>query len=163
MSIQFNADEILAVAEQIERNGETFYRSLAQRQADRSAAVVLVRLADMEQEHLRVFSGMRAGLSEEERKPVTFDPYDEGSLYLRVMADRSVFSPAADLSRKLSGQETADQALQMGIQAEKDSIVFYTGLKDVVPARLGRDRIEAIIREELGHLATLSEMLADLR
>jgi len=161
MSIRFSADEILAMAEQVERNGDRFYRLAAERQSDREAAGLFLRLAGMEQEHLQTFSDMRARLTEEERKPVTFDPYDESKLYLRAMADRNIFR-IANPAQKLSGQETTEQVLEIGIQAEKDSIVFYLGLKDLVPARLGLGRVEAVIKEEMGHLATLSEMLAEV-
>jgi hypothetical protein len=36
-------------------------------------------------------------------------------------------------------------------------------MKQVVPERLGRDRIDAIIREEMGHMSALSSELASLR
>jgi rubrerythrin len=162
MSIQFNADEILAVAEQVERNGDSFYRLAAEKQSERAAAEALLRLADMELGHLKVFSDMRAALSDEERKPVTFDPYDESAFYLKAMADRSIFDLTQDPTKKLAGGERAEDVLRIGIQAEKDSIVLYVGLKDLVPERLGRARIDAVIKEELSHFATLNEMLADL-
>jgi rubrerythrin len=160
MSIQYNADEALSIAEQVEKNGDRFYRAAAEKQTDRDAAATFLKLAEMEQGHLKVFSDMRAALSDEERRPVTFDPYDENSLYLRAAADRTIFDVTADLTKSLTGKETIGQVLAMGIAAEKDSIVFYTGMKDMVPARLGRDRIEAIIKEELSHFVTLSEMVA---
>lgn len=163
MSIQFNADEILSIAEQVERNGDRFYRTAAERQSDRETASLLVRLAEMEQGHLAIFSQMRSELTAQERKPVTFDPYDESKLYLRATADRSIFDVSADLAQRLTGQETTEHILEMGVQAEKDSIVYYLGMKDLVPARLGSDRVDAIIKEEMGHFATLSEMLAELR
>jgi len=163
MSIQYNAYEILSMAEQVERNGDRFYRLATDKQSDREAAAAFLRLAEMEQGHLKVFADMKAALSDGERKPVTFDPYDEDSLYLRAMADRNIFDVTADAAKKLTGKETMEQILTIGIAAEKDSIVFYSGLRDMVPARLGRDRIEKIIREELSHFATLSEMMADVR
>ena len=53
--------------------------------------------------------------------------------------------------------------LKAAIQAEKDSIVFYLGMKDVVPPTLGGDKVDKIIREERTHLTTLSRRLMDLR
>jgi len=161
MSIEFNVDEVLAVAEQIERNGDRFYRLAAERQLNSQAARILVGLADMEQGHLKTFSEMRASLSEAERKPVTFDPYDESALYLNAMADRNVFDVTRDPTEKLAGADVSE-VLRLGIEVEKDSIVFYVGLKELVPERLGRERIDAITKEELNHFAKLSEMLADL-
>ncbi len=161
MSVEFNVDEVLAVAEQIERNGDRFYRLAAERQLNTRAARALVALADMEQGHLKTFTEMRAALSEAERKPVTFDPYDESALYLNAMADRSIFDVTRDPTEKLAGANVSE-VLSLGIEAEKDSIVFFVGLRELVPERLGRDRIDAIIREELNHFAKLSEMLSEL-
>ena len=161
MSIQFSADEILQMAQQIERNGIRFYRRAAQAQADSSSRRTLLKLADMEADHEKVFAGMRAGLSPEERAPITFDPDDELGLYLQAMADRRAFDMTADPAERLTGKETAAEVLRMGIQAEKDSIVFYLGMKEVVPARAGKSRVDEIIKEEMGHIATLTAMLAE--
>lgn len=47
--------------------------------------------------------------------------------------------------------------------AEKDSIVFYLGMKDVVPAHLGTQKPDDIIGEEMGHMGLLSKELIDLK
>ena len=44
------------------------------------------------------------------------------------------------------------EILKSAIEAEKDSIVFYLGMKEAIPQNLGRDRIEAIIKEEMEHI-----------
>jgi len=51
----------------------------------------------------------------------------------------------------------------MAIGLEKDSIVFYLGMKDAVPERLGRSRIDDIIREEMSHVYLLSREFETLR
>ncbi|MFY9705943.1 MAG: rubrerythrin, partial [Desulfobacterales bacterium] len=56
-----------------------------------------------------------------------------------------------------------EKILKAAIEAEKDSIVFYLGMKNAVPEKLGRDRIEAIIKEEMGHIRLLSRELAQLK
>jgi len=43
----------------------------------------------------------------------------------------------------------------MAIGQEKDSIVFYTGLREGISQTAGRDRIQAIIKEEMGHIGFL--------
>jgi rubrerythrin len=49
------------------------------------------------------------------------------------------------------------------ISREKESIVFYLGLKGLVPENLGRNKIYDIIREEMKHLRLLSNKLASLK
>jgi len=45
------------------------------------------------------------------------------------------------------------------IGAEKDSIVFYLGIRDLVPEKYGKNRVDAIIKEEMGHIEALSRQL----
>lgn len=49
--------------------------------------------------------------------------------------------------------------LKDAITTEKDSIVFYLGMREAVPEHLGRSRLDAVIQEEMGHLRLLSKEL----
>lgn len=159
MSITFNAFEIFEMAEQIERNGVKFYRKAAQSISEQEVRQTLVGLADMEAEHEETFAGMRKALSDEDRELRVFDPENEVALYLQAMASGHVFDLKKDPGEQLAGTETVEDILKLAIDAEKDSIVFYLGLKDFVPVRAGKDRVEAIIKEEMGHIAVLNRGL----
>lgn len=161
MLIPFNADEIFEMAEQIERNGAKFYRAATEKFP--AAREVLLDLAAMEDDHEKTFTAMRAELSQPEQAPVIFDPDSEAQMYLRIMADGHVFNVKADPVEQLAEKETPEDVLEMAIGLEKDSIVFYTGLKECVSRKAGRDKVEAIIKEELGHIATLNEKLEALK
>jgi len=163
MSITFNAFEIFEMAEQIERNGVKFYRKAAQSIADQKVHQMLLSLADMEAEHEETFAGMRKQLSDEERELRVFDPENEMALYLQAMANGHVFDLKKDPSEQLTGTETVEDILKFAIEAEKDSIVFYLGLKDFVPAKAGKHQVEAIIKEEMGHIAVLNRGLPALK
>lgn len=157
MSFVFNADEIFALAEQIEKNGAQFYRKSAQQVKDSTAKVLLLEFASMEDEHLKTFSGMRSALSEAEKKAMTFDPANEAALYLNSLANTKVFFEKKVDASTLQGIFTA------ALAAEKDSIVFYLGMKDLVPAGVGRDKIQDIIQEEMRHIRILGDKLAALK
>jgi rubrerythrin len=159
MSIRYSADEVFEMAEQIERNGGAFYRRAAELASDASTSGMLLELAGMEDDHLKTFAGMRRDLSAEERKSMVFDPDDELNLYLRAMADQHVFDVKADPSARLSAGQAANEVLGIAIGLEKDSIVFYLGLKELVPERFGKERLDGIIQEEFGHISTLSEKM----
>ena len=161
MSFEFNADEILAMAEQIEGNGARFYRRAARLVNDVSVSSLLQELASWEDVHQKVFASMRDTLKEGDRQPTAFDPEDETSLYLHAMADGHVFNVSVDPANKLTGEESAKDILQLAIGQEKDSIVFYLGLKDMVPEVMGKEKIDEIIREEMRHIGYLNkEMVA---
>lgn len=162
MGVTFNADEIFAVAEQIERNGAKFYRKAAGSAAGEAAKKKLINLAVMEDGHEKVFAAMRTELPAKERFPASFDPDGEAALYLQALADGKVFDVKADPSETLKGNETLTEILKIAIGLENDSIVFYLAIKDLVGEALGRGRIDEIIKEELGHVAMLSNELAVL-
>ena len=161
MSITFNAFEILEMAEQIERNGIKFYRKAAQQASEQNIRRMFLNLADMEAEHEEVFARMKKQLSAESRELKVFDPENEVVLYLQAMADGHVFDPQKNPAELLTGNETVQDVLKLAINAEKDSIVFYLGLKDFVAA--GKDKIEAIIKAEMGHIAILNRTFAALK
>jgi rubrerythrin len=162
MSFEFNADEILEMAEHIERNGARFYRKAAELVKDAAISTLLQDLAAWEDGHERAFASMRADLVHQEREPRVFDPEHETSMYLRAMADGHVFDAKVDPADTLTGKESAEDILRMAIGQEKDSIVFYTGLKEMISQTAGRERIEAIIKEEMGHIGFLNREIAAL-
>ena len=153
MSYDFNADEIFEMAEQIERNGASFYRKSAELIADPAEKKLLLDLAAMEDEHEKIFADLRASLSEKEKVATVFDPEGEISLYLRALADTRVF-----FEKKIDTSSIED-IFKEAILAEKDSIVFYMGMKEMVPENLGKAKIDAIIKEEMIHIKLLSKAL----
>lgn len=167
MSYDFSADEIFEMAEQIERNGARFYRKMAEKISDKSIGELLLDFAAMEDDHERVFASMRADLSDKEREPNVFDPGDEAALYLRALADLRVFNEKAEdgfvLPEDLSESEKGIKVFREAIKQEKDSIVFYLGMKGLVPENLGRENIDSIIKEEMKHIRLLSNKLASLK
>jgi len=157
MSIDFNADEVFEIAEQIERNGVKFYKSAAENIQDADKKKLLTDLAEMEVEHEQTFKALRSKLSLDEKVQTTFDPNGDSERYLRALADTRVF-----YEKEVTGSSMKD-ILKTAITAEKDSIVFYLGMKDVVPAHLGQDKLDDIIKEEMGHIRLLSKELLELK
>jgi rubrerythrin len=153
MSYDFNAEEIFLMAEQIERNGAKFYRGAAESIGDQESKDLLLGLAGMEDEHLKTFQTMRSELTEKDMQTTVFDPAGEAVLYLKALADTRVFFEKEIDITSMKGILTA------AIAAEKDSIVFYLGMKEAVPDKLGKQRIDAIIKEEMHHIQILSKEL----
>lgn len=157
MSYDFNADNIFEIAEQLERNGAAFYRDAAASVTDTDVKEFLLEFAAMEDEHEKTFISLRKELSAAEKAPTVFDPNNESALYLKALADTRVFF------KKEIDTSTVEGIFKSAITAEKDSIVFYLGMKDLVPSTLGKDKMDIIIREEMGHIRVLSQKLAALK
>jgi rubrerythrin len=160
MSITFNADEIFEVAENIERDAAGFYRQAVKIAADKETKRMFLNLANMEDKHLATFQEMRKELTVEEKEGTVFDPENEAAMYLQAMARGHGWEGRKNLTENLTGGEKIEDILKAALEAERNSVVFYSALKELVPSRTGKDRVEAIIREELGHFAILDEQLA---
>jgi len=160
MGVLFSAGEVLQMAQQIERNGRRFYLRAAEGADDAGAKSLLLDLAAMEGTHERTFAAMSQELEEGESAVETYDPNDEATRYLQAAAGGHVFSAREDPLAWLGQHRPLPDVLERAMRMEKESIVFYTGLREVVPEAMGRERIDAIIREELQHLLQLGERLA---
>lgn len=157
MSYNFNAEEIFEMAEQIEKNGEVFYKAAAEGVSEQAHKDFLLELAAMEVEHGKTFAAMKDELNAAEKEGTVFDPSGEAPLYLKALADTRVFF------EKTTDTASMEAILKDAITAEKDSIVFYLGMKDLVSENLGRKRIGAIIKEEMDHIRLLSNKLSALK
>ena len=56
-----------------------------------------------------------------------------------------------------------EEIFKSALSAEKDSIVFYLGMKDVVPSHLGKDKLDGIIKEEMSHIRLISDKLLEFK
>jgi rubrerythrin len=157
MMYDFSADDIFEMAEQMERNGGKFYRNAAENVTAESAKKLLLELAAMEDDHEKIFADMRKELTASEKATTAFDPTGETALYLRALADTKVFF------EKEIDVKSMREILKSAIEAEKDAIVFYLGMQDAVPDKLGKDKMDVIIKEEMGHIRLLSKELVALK
>ncbi len=160
MSITFNADEIFEMAENIESDAAKFYRQAAKIAADKKTKQMFLDLANMEDNHLMIFQEMRKELIAGEKEETVFDPDNEAAMYLQTMARGHGWEGKKNLAESLTGKEKIEDILKIALEAEHNSVVFYSSLKELVPPRAGRNRVEDIIKEELGHIAILNEQLA---
>ena len=163
MSITFNVDEIFEMAEEIERNGAKFYREAAEKSKDNSVRIMFTELAAMEDGHQKIFANMRKELLQEMKEPTVFDPDNQVARYLQTMADFHGMEGKAAPTQKFTGKESLEDILKAALQAEKNSIAFYVGIKDLVPEKKGREKVQGIIIEEMTHVSTIGGKLQELK
>ena len=148
---------LLEMAERIESRGATFYRKAAKIHV--GARDLLMQIAEQEDMHFKSFEEMRKALTPSEKAD---DPYGEVEMYLSALVDDYDFDINQDPEKFFTGQESLDEIFRTAIGLEKDSIAFYLGLKELVPASMGGERIDAIVREEMKHIVWLSEKKKEL-
>ncbi len=163
MGYAFNLDEIFAMAEEIERNGARFYRRAADITEQPAAKKLFEELARWEDGHERLFQRLRADLvGAEAAIPTVFDPMGDAELYLQAMAEQHVFRRDLDIEAMVDGAAGPRGILELALEFERDSILFFLGMKEVVPAHLKPETVDRLISEEMGHVAYLSKQLAAL-
>jgi len=161
MTTQLTADDVLKVAEKMERDAARFYRRAAGTCDDPKLCKLYVELARWERQHVRVFADMREHLSEQNCEP---------GRYNLDLADRSVTELPLPLVFDDRGNRLADRidgwtkadVLRIAIRKEEDTISYYTGLKDFGLGHNDTQAIKAMIREEERHVRILTQSLEQM-
>jgi len=159
MAVFFSGSELLEIAMGIERNGMAFYQALADKTGNRDIKDIYTYLAGEEKKHLDTFQGMSGSLGQV-KPPETYG--DEYMLYLKSLVDNTVFTNVTEAKQKAAKVSNEIEALDTGIQAEKDSILFYTELQSLVRER-DRKVVLSVLDEEKNHLRQLSELKRGLK
>jgi len=150
----FAGSEIVEIGIQIERNGRDFYNALLKKSKNQEAKDIFKFLAGEEEKHIAVFENILK--KTEKLEPVGIDA-DQYYLYMNTLASEHVFTQkdkGEEVAREI---ESDKEAVSKGIAFEKDSIIFYEGMKKVVPE--GDHRIvDALILQEQDHLKQLTEL-----
>ncbi|NLE43967.1 MAG: ferritin family protein [Chloroflexi bacterium] len=152
----FTAAEALNMALEIETNGEVFYSAVAARQADPETKAVFEELAAQERVHHQVFSRMLGQVSPDVELPdADYEAYRE---YVQVALDGGLFAGKDKALRMAEEAETKASAVRSALGFEKDTLLFFYDLREMVPEK-EQDAITRIIREEKAHVRRLASML----
>ena len=154
MSISFSGSELIDVAISIERRGIAFYDIMAKSTDNPMARDVFQHLADMERQHIQIFQGM---LDEADKYQSSEAYAGEYAGYLQALVDSAVFTDEVIASEMASKTDSDIEALELAIGAERDSILFYYEMRDIMPQR-AHPTVTKIIAEEKSHLRQLSEL-----
>jgi rubrerythrin len=145
----FSGRRLIDIAIGIERRGITFYDVIAKSTENPEARVVFEGLVLMEREHIKIFEDI---LGEEGDQPV----FAEDSGYIDSLIEEAVFTDDAITSEMALQADSDVKAVELGIIAEKDSILFYYEMRDRLPALA--PAINRVIAEEKSHLQQLSDI-----
>jgi rubrerythrin len=154
----FAGSEIVELGIQIEKNGRDFYNTLAGKAKNSTAVNVFQYLAGEEEKHIKVFAGI---LSKTEKYEPTGLDADDYFKYMNALASEYVFTQkdkGVEIARRI---KTDLEAVNIGIGFEKDSIIFYEGMKKTVP-NFDIKIIDELIAQEQSHLGQLSDLKAKL-
>ena len=154
MAITFSGSELINIAIGIERRGIAFYDTMARSTENAEARNIFQYLADMERMHIRIFQGM-LGEADKYQPPESYA--GEYAAYLQALVDSAVFTDDSITSEMATQLSSDIEAMELAIGAEKDSILFYYAMKEIMPQR-AQPTVNKIITEEKSHLRELSEL-----
>ncbi len=159
MNLELNAEEIVEVACQIERDGAAFYRRAAGLVNNDDAKKLLEDLAVLEEEHEVSFENLRA--DPEFLSELLGDPEGNTCKYLQALTDGVIFSGAKNAADRLKGEVDISQIIKTAMELEIASIVFYQGIRELITTESRGGKLDAIIAEERRHVIILSEALTN--
>jgi len=153
----FSDLEGIRIAIEMERRGESFYRRAARVSKSGETIAMLLSLANDELHHRAEFERLYRVESEAGMSDVAYD--DETNAYLTAIAAEVVF-PRGLMALKDEGFENPEAVLLHAIASEKDSVLFYTELKNRAEDPHAQEVFDEITRQERGHLFRLQRQLA---
>lgn len=163
MNWTFNFKEVMSIAVQLERNGALFYKMAHEASSNEKHKKLFFELHKMELDHEISYEKIKNSLDNEKYgSDYDYQPGAESLSYLEAFAGGHVFDINADPKKQFASCKNTSDILKMAIQGEKDSIVFYIGIKNMIPEDLGKEKIDEIINEEMGHIKALSYVLAEI-
>jgi rubrerythrin len=149
----FTLGDIIEIALQIEKNGESTYRRAQRKTSDPSLADLLGLLADEELEHQRWFAEFKSRVG---NKPVDQNLEAMGrELFQNILGEKAFSLDEVDLSQVPDIQAV----MRISAEFEQDTVVFYEMLEPFVEEPQSREDLRAIIEEEKRHVRDLQKRL----
>lgn len=151
MAKQFTGCEIAEMGIEIEKNGREFYLNLLEKADTDEVKQVMRDLAHQEEEHIEVFRKIHDTSCDRQPKGAYPDEYFS---YMNSLAGQYVFTQkgsGAEMAKKVGD---CRQGIEMGIGFEKDSILLYQEMRELVPDD-DKHLVDELIEQEKEHLRRL--------
>lgn len=155
---KFSIHEVLELAIQTEKVGYQFYTEMAAKFSDSEELVSLFKtLAAKELKHEKAYQGLKDSLGEADSD---LEGYDELSQYMRAIVESEFFLGKNKSLPSMDHIITKKEAVIRALGFEKETLLFFVGVRDVVREK---EIVDEIIAEERRHvlwLDTLSKKLS---
>jgi len=153
MSYLLDVKEILEFAVYIEQRGYEFYIGAMKKLSEPRATELFQYLADEEFKHEEFFKkllGQSGGIKGESRDP-------EYQAYLREFCKGHSLADREATAARLAKASGLEEVLDMAMAFEKDSIVFFSELKEIY-GKGNAAAVDKVIHEEMVHLRKIFQM-----
>lgn len=153
MGTLLNVSEVMEFAVFIEKNGYRFYTETIKKFVDKELVELFQFLADEELRHQHTFEKLW-------EKVGTFTPPEsyagEYEMYMKDFLKTHPLANEEALKVKLDSISSKEEAVEMALDFEKDSIVLFNMLKRYIEEE-NIHIVEAVIQEELNHILRINQ------
>ena len=148
----FLTKEIIDLAIKLEKNGEAVYRGAIEKVSMPGLVPLLEWMADEEVKHADWFAQLKLNLETKNENPFAAEMSRE--LFSEMLGDKNFSLKEVDFS----SIENINDLVEIFIEFEKDSIIFFEILKPFVEDPVAREHLSKIIDEEKCHIERLKEI-----
>lgn len=149
----FSANEIIDIGIKLEKNGEAVYRGAIEKLPGSELVPLLEWMADEEVKHADWFAQLKHNLETKKENPFVAEMSRE--LFNEMLGEKNFSLKNVDFS----SIEEIDELIEIFIEFEKDSIIFYEVLKPFVEDLAVRGHLKKIVDEEKRHIERLKELI----
>jgi rubrerythrin len=152
---RYSIREVVDQALQTERLGYQFYTTMIQTfEKEEGMRKLFSILAHEEKQHEKTFEGMLALVKDEE--PVN---WEEAEQYLRAIVESEFFLGKNKALPSMEHVKTVVDAVDFALEFEKQTFLYFNGLKDWVKEK---EIVDKIIDEEKKHIMYLNKFKSGL-
>ena len=162
MLLSLTAEEILEIAIETERQGAAFYERLATSTHDERVKEECQRLVTFEREHEKTFRRLLEQ-QDVQRALSSLQPSqlsDKYRQYLSALVDSNMLPDEETAQRLADEAESEADAINVALQMEKNTILFYQELQNLLGQEAGV--LQTVLDEERSHVYELNELKAYL-
>jgi rubrerythrin len=151
----FSVHEILDLAIQLEKNGESVYRNAVDKVTKPDLASLLIWMADEEARHRRWFSELKQKIETHSVNPIMTEMSRQ--VFAGILGDKSFSHRDVDFP----SVDRLDDLIGIFLEFEKDTVLFYETLIPFIEDDETLENIKKIIAEENNHIKKLQDFLVD--
>ncbi len=154
--MDLNKIEVFKIAQNIEQDGIDFYKKASQFSQDVIDASIFMDLAEMEAQHYNIFLKL-----EQKHKDEDYIDSELIKKYLKDQVSSNIFQASTAIDHWAHIDSPRDIFL-LAHKNEKDTVEFYTMLKESVTDRETKKILDQVITEEKSHVEMMQSFLKEL-
>ncbi len=145
---KFSIVEVIEQAIQTERAGYKFYSSLVEKFEEPALKDLFLKLAARERQHEKTYTELKDMVKQDEEPA----GWDEASAYLKAIIESHFFVGKGKSMPLMDYITTKKQAIEIALCFEKETLLYFYGLREVVKEK---EVVDEIINEEKSHIMWL--------